>query len=241
MKALILAGGFGTRLKELGENTPKGLLKQGDTPLMTHICKELESIEAIDEVALVTNNKYFQQYNSWLSDNFPKIKIFNDGINTSEERLGALGDLQFVVEKLSWANQTVIVLPSDTYFEFSLNTLVSEALQNNDFTTVVRDVKDPGIIAHRLGCAVIKDNLIVDFIEKPANPPSTLASIPFYIYRPKDFILLQDYQRAQNNMDTPGSFIPWLLKKGEVVRPFVVESNTLDVGTKVDFEMLQNL
>ena len=61
MKALILAAGYGSRLYPLTKNTPKPLLPIGESPLINYILDKLEGIEQIEEVYVVTNNKFYNK------------------------------------------------------------------------------------------------------------------------------------------------------------------------------------
>jgi len=241
MKALILAGGFGTRLKEIGQVTPKGLLEQKGKPLLEHTFLEIASLKDCDQIALISNGKYYNQYKNWLAQKNHPITLLDNGVLNPNERLGALGDLDFAVDSLHWQDETILVLPSDTYFEFSLQEIVAIYKKTNNFVTVVRDVGDKSIIANRLGCAILSEGEMVEFIEKPSNPPSTYAAIPFYLYTPEVLKLLKTYKNEGNEMDTPGSIIPWLLEKKIPVKTLVVTSMTLDVGTPKDLTELQNL
>lgn len=241
MKAVILAGGFGTRLKQLGENTPKGLLNQRETPLMSHICQEISKIDEIDQVALVANGKYAPKYQSWLNNNFPEVLLLNNGVFEPEKRLGALGDLHYTLNQLSWYDEPILVLPSDTYFQFSLNQILEIYKSHQTFVTVVRDVQDKSIIAGRLGCAKLNNGELIEFYEKPLYPPTTLASIPFYLYNPETLKLLGVYKDDNQDMDAPGSIIPWLLQKKIPIHALEVSSMTLDVGTPEDVSRLQEL
>lgn len=242
MRALILAAGFGTRLKELGEKTPKGLIKQHNKPLLKHVCQEIEALgQNIQTTALVTNNKYFSQYSAWTHANYPRIQVLNNGVDSSEKRLGAIGDLHRVVDSLNWRDEPLLVLPSDTYFEFNLSDLVEIYEKTHDFVTVVRLMPDKKIIANRLGCAVVEQDRITKFLEKPSTPPSLYAAIPFYLYPEKVLKQIPDYMDQGNDPDSPGSIIPWLIANNIPVRTIITTNQTLDVGTQEDITALQQL
>jgi glucose-1-phosphate thymidylyltransferase len=240
MKSIILAGGYGTRLKEAGEGLPKGLIAVGETTLVERVVDELRAL-GISEIALVTNEKYYSHYSRW-AGNQKNISLVNDGTTSPETRLGALGDLLLVIQTLGWEDDAILVAPSDTYYEFPLSLFRNMVQKSpNDFATIVRKM-DMGDIKNRLGCAILNElNQIVDFVEKPEDPPSPYAAIPFYYYPAQAHALLTQYAAAGNSMDAPGNIIPWLLKRGLPVRACVVDHRTIDVGTPKDRETLKTV
>lgn len=241
MNILILAAGFGTRLKEYGEATPKGLIPTTKGTLLDHVLQECAGLQA--PIALVTNEKFYPVYREWILKNYPdlNVKLINDGATAPEARLGAIGDILYVLKELSWEEDDLLVIPSDTFFGFPLTDFVTFAQEENMFATVVRDMQDKAIIANRLGCPTIKDERIIAFVEKPADPPTTVAAIPFYYYPKRILPLLSDYKRSGGNMDAPGSIIPWLLSKQQNIAAFQISSATLDVGTPADVESVHSL
>lgn len=241
MNILLLAAGFGTRLKEYGETTPKGLVSTASGTLMDHVLHECAQLSA--PIALVTNGRFFSTYSEWLTKNYASlhVNVINDEAMTPETRLGALGDIAFSINQLGWEDEDLLVLPTDTFFSFSLEDFVRFATDENLFATVIRDMGDKNLIANRLGCATVRDERIIAFVEKPADPPTSLAAIPFYYYPRKVLALIAEYRESGGNMDAPGSIIPWLLSKQLPVAAYQIESTTLDVGTPMDIETVRSL
>jgi len=104
MKALILAAGYGTRLYAIAKDTPKALLKINEKPLVNFILDKIEHLQGLNEVILVTNNKFFEIFERWRDDQVSyahKITIVNDHTETPEDRLGSIGDIEFVLKKRS--------------------------------------------------------------------------------------------------------------------------------------------
>ncbi len=244
MKAIILAAGYGTRLGEFGEETPKGLITGSDgKTLLDRVLAEIFSLHEFptaENVLVVSNNRFFDQYQDFLQKNYPAVELLNDGSSTPEERLGALGDLALALNSKNWWNDDLLVLPSDTYFEFKLSQLVRLAKEKPGLVTIVRDLKDKSLIENRLGCAVLRGTEIAEFVEKPTEAPSSYAAIPFYFYNADIVPKIKDYIAAGGSTDTPGSIIPWFLQEGISVHALKIDSETLDVGTLPDVEKLQS-
>jgi glucose-1-phosphate thymidylyltransferase len=241
IRALILAAGYGTRLKTIGNNLPKGLITFGNTCLVQHVISELHN-NNISEAAIITNEKYYAKYKSWLDCGSYKCILLNDKTRSADERLGALGDLKFAIDQLGWQKENILVVPSDTYFSFSLKPFLNTIAKHpDDFSSIVRKM-DIEEIRNRLGCAILSTKkLITKFVEKPAEPPTNYGSIPFYYYPAKIHKLLAKYAAEGNSMDAPGNIIPWLIKNKIPVRASIVSENTLDVGTMVEIEKLRSI
>ncbi|MBD3279415.1 MAG: NTP transferase domain-containing protein [Candidatus Pacebacteria bacterium] len=247
-KVLILAAGFGTRLKALGQNLPKGLLQSqtGET-LIARIIADVQQAfqtrnQPLPTLALVTNQRFFTQYQDFFANQLPELElqILNDGVTKSTQRLGALGDLLLAVKQLGWFDQDVLVLSSDNFYSYSVGQLLDLFSQKQTFVTVARHLTKEQIKG-RFGCYVLgKDGLVKKFVEKPAQPPSEFAGSSFYIYPQEVWPVVKKYQQADGDLDAPGAIIPWLLKQGVKVYALVLEPGTLviDVGTPADVTKL---
>jgi len=241
LHAIILGGGFGTRLSGT-VTVPKGLISTGGTTLVGKVITDLLRLPLIKQISLITNAKYFPAYQQYLQSQFPDtpIKLLNDGATTNDTRLGALGDLIYALDQTQAWDTDTLVLPTDTYYSFPLQEFIDFYSQFHSFTTVVREMSVDQI-ANRLGCAVMDGDRITAFIEKPPKPPSPYAAIPFYIYPQPVLSLIHQYQSSGGSLDSPGSIIPWLLAKSVHLHAFKISSETIDVGTHLDLEHLQHL
>ena len=236
IKAILLAAGYGTRLYPLTLNKPKPLLDIAGKPIVEHIVRKIEEIDDIDEIFIVTNNKFSEHFTKWVS-NFAskkKITVVNDQTMSNEDRLGSLGDIQFVIkqEKL---DDDILVVAGDNLFEFSLREMFDLFKQKNKTIVALYDVKDRELAKQYGIVSIDKNNKMIDFVEKPAEPPSTLSSTVIYFY-PKHVVkLLMDYGKHGENTDKAGNFLEWLYKK-ENVYCYVSDKKWFDIGS---FEQLE--
>jgi glucose-1-phosphate thymidylyltransferase len=83
--------------------------------------------------------------------------------------------------------------------------------------------------AKSYGLVDIEGEEVVDFQEKPDNPPSTLVSIACYAF-PADAVRFGEYLAGDNNPDEPGWFIQWLVDR-EPVYAFSFDGAWYDIGT----------
>ena len=219
MKALILAAGYGTRLYSLVKNTPKALLEINKRPLIDYILDRIKDISGLDELILVTNDKFDSIFQGWAGQQeaFPYgIRIINDGTKTPEDRLGSIGDIEFALKEAR-INDDVLVIGGDNLFDYNITEYIEFAKTKSPSVSIglydVGDVKE----ATKFGIAGLDENArIVSFEEKPEEPQSTLVAMCFY-YLPKNSLgLINDYLVESKKSDTAGDYIRWLYQKNNV-------------------------
>jgi glucose-1-phosphate thymidylyltransferase len=143
MKAIILCAGYATRLYPLTKDKPKPLLDVKDKPIAEHIIKKIEDIEEINEIFIVTNNKFFTHFLDW-NANFSstkKVTIVNDKTMSNDDRLGSLGDIRFVIENMN-VSEDIMVVAGDNLFEFSLKPMIEIYREKSTPVVALYDVKD---------------------------------------------------------------------------------------------------
>ena len=124
LKCIILCAGFATRLYPLTENFPKPLLSVGGKSILDWIIDDIDSCGLIDEYVIVSNQKYIRQFNEWSDTKSQNITVLDDGTTSNENRLNAVRDIQFAVEKLN-INEDTLVFAGDNVLDFSLKNLLN--------------------------------------------------------------------------------------------------------------------
>ena len=111
MKALILAAGYAKRLWPLTKNKPKPLLEVKGKPIIEHIISGIKEIPEIDEILVVTNEKFSITFEDWAKEydcEIP-IKVINDLTTSNEDRKGAVGDMQYVIEETDFDDDLMVI------------------------------------------------------------------------------------------------------------------------------------
>lgn len=230
MKSIILAAGYATRLYPLTLNTPKPLLDINGKPIIEYILDKIFEIN-VNEIFIVTNNKFFAHFNKWLKNyktNIP-IKVLNDGTLTNETRIGAIGDINFAIKKEN-IKDDILVIGGDNLFKLSLKEFIN--FQKNKKTSIIaaHDIKDKELAKLYGILSVNKDNKIINFVEKPKFPESTLASTCIYFFSKETLTLFHKYIEEGNPADKTGYFIEWLYKKTDI-HAFIFDSEWYDIGS----------
>ena len=130
MRCILLAAGYGTRLKPLTNNCPKPLVKVADKTILCHITDKLADYAGDDfkEISIVGNAVGYDQLKSWeqskISENFKyPLTILNDQTTTNETRLGPIGDIQFTIEQQN-IDDDLLIIAGDNLFEFDLQKFI---------------------------------------------------------------------------------------------------------------------
>lgn len=241
MKAIVLAAGYATRLYPLTKDRPKPLLEVAGKTILDYITEKMERVEEIDEIIIVTNDKFSVHFEEWAKEApySTKLTVVNDGTLTNETRLGAIGDIQYVIDQLN-VNDDLMVLAGDNLFNFELTDYVSfyDQVGTNCIATYSESNMDQ---LRRNGIAELDENhKVIGFEEKPAEPKSTYCVPTLYILKQETLPLIKQYLDEGNNPDAPGQIIPYLLNHTEV-NAYVFESKRYDIGTLESYERAQKI
>lgn len=239
MKALILAAGYATRLFPLTKDTPKSLLKLNGRLVIDYILDKIEQIGDINEILIVSNNKFYGQFNRWLvvkaENKLNKYILLNDGSNAVKDRLGAIRDLNFAIEN-ELIDDDLLILAGDNLFDFNLNDFVRFGFDKKPYHSVCLYLPNNNYAdLTRFGIAQLNEfTQVVNFEEKPAMPRSNLIGTCIYFIPKEKLYLVPEYLNSGNNSDTPGSYINWLVRKDKVFGK-IYDGTWLDLG---DFDSL---
>ncbi|WP_439673861.1 sugar phosphate nucleotidyltransferase [Embleya sp. MST-111070] len=221
MKAVVMAGGEGTRLRPMTSSMPKPLLPVVNRPIMEHVLRLLKRHGLSETVVTV-------QFLASLVRNY-----FGDGEElgmsltyaNEETPLGTAGSVKNAEEALK--DDTFLVISGDALTDFDLTALVEYHRAKGALVTVcLTRVPDP----LEFGITIIDDEGRVDrFLEKPTwgQVFSDTVNTGIYVMEPEVF----DYVAAGVSVDWSGDVFPKLLKEGKPIYGYVAEGYWEDVGT----------
>jgi len=231
MKVLILAAGYGTRLYPIIKDIPKPLLDVADKPIIEHVLDKIKSIEGLQEVLVVTNEKFYGHFTDWADncDYVVPVKVINDGTTSPGDRLGSVGDIRYVLNNYG-VEDDLLVIGGDNLFDYPLEESIEFARQKNSHVTI--GLYDIGNIdnAKQFGVVAIDDNgKVVSFEEKPEEPKSSLIAMCYYYFPQETLVLVEDYIRQSQKTDKAGDYIRWLSEE-KGVYGFTFEGKWYDIG-----------
>ncbi|MFM2081490.1 MAG: hypothetical protein RL380_181 [Verrucomicrobiota bacterium] len=235
MKVIILAAGYATRLYPLTLTQPKPLLPVAGKPMIDHVIDNLAPIAGIDRIIIVTNAKFAGHFQKWADDyraNKAKLNftIVNDGSTDDTNKLGAIGDINYVLDREK-IDDDIIVVAGDNLFSDKLGEFGQVCREKNAPVLALYDVGNLEEIKKYNSITLDAAGRITFFEEKPKEPKSTLTGIALYYYPKHTLPLLRQYIAEGNNPDQPGRLVQWLYPR----TPFytwTVPGLWFDIGSK---------
>lgn len=231
MKAIILVAGYATRLYPLTKNTPKPLLKVGGKAIIDHIIEEVNTLDAVDSIFVISNHKFAKNFEEWaLSKTNPKpITVIDDGTDSDETKRGAIGDIQYTIEQGN-IDDDVVIIAGDNLFTYSLKEYYDFYKAKGADCVCVKQFDDMEMIK-QLGVVLMDENdRVIDLEEKPQQPKSNKAAFATYMYTRETVKMVREYLDEGNSPDAPGYFLQWLHKK-KPVYGYVMNGECYDIGT----------
>ncbi|MCK5283478.1 MAG: nucleotidyltransferase family protein [Nanoarchaeota archaeon] len=219
MKAIILAGGEGTRLRPLTYKIPKALIPIRGKTLTEHVIDILKKYGANEIILSIAYKR------EAMKDYFKDGKEFNIGISYVEEPepLGTAGPLIILNKQNKQLKETFFMVNGDNLFNVNLKEMLEFHKKNKATATIgLSRIEDP----RSYGVAVLDGDKIAEFIEKPKDPPTNYINSGYYILEPEVFELIKDKEKAMIEKD----IFPILAKQGKLYG-FKCDNMWFDTGT----------
>ena len=220
MKAIILAAGYGTRLKPITNHTPKCLVKINNIPLLEIW---LNALNKCGVNSFLINTHHLSE----LVKSFVNNSKFKKNITLVHENklLGTAGTLKKNLDFLS--DNSNFFLHADNLCKEDLRNLVSAhnlRPKNCLFTMMSFKTKNP----KNCGILQVSKNIMVDYNEKPSIPKSNLANCATYILTKK---FIADYKESKffkDSIDFSKDVVPNYINK---VYTYQTKKLFVDIGT----------
>ena len=220
MKAVILAGGEGTRLRPLTSNQPKPMMPIANRPMMEHIVRLLAD-HGIDQI-VVTVAFLANQIRTYFGDG-SELGV-EMRYATEDSPLGTAGSVRNAIDEL---DDTFLVISGDVLTDVDLTELIQAHRDSGALGTIaLKRVTDPvefGIVITR------EDGRIERFLEKPTwgQVFSDTINTGIYVLEPRIF----DFIAPDEVVDFSGDVFPAALAAGESLYGHVIDGYWEDVGT----------
>ena len=220
MKAVILAGGKGTRLRPYTTVIPKPLVPIGEKAIIEILLSQLYK-NNVDEIFICVNH-FAELIKAFLGDGKKYGIKINYSLETSE--LGTVAPLKL----LKYLPDNFLVMNGDLLTDLNFNELFNFHLENQSNLTIAtyrRDTKiDFGVIKSRPD-----DNIVLEFIEKPIYEFE--VSMGVYVMNNKILDLIPS--NIHFGFD---NLINHLLEKKIPIKTFLYKGYWLDIGRPDDYE-----
>ncbi|XOB40754.1 MAG: nucleotidyltransferase family protein [Candidatus Nealsonbacteria bacterium] len=222
LKAVILAGGKGTRLYPITYEIPKPLLPVKKKPIINHLV-ELFSEQGIKDIFVLINKEFKEEFDWWKKRYYPKnnIKLVEES-----EPLGTFGGLYYLKKEL--LGKEFFLTNGDELKKINLKKM-KDFHQKKGILATIALVKVPN--PQDYGVVICKDGIVQKFLEKPKNPPSKYINSGLYLLSPEIF----EYHPGSKFSMIETNLFPKLAKKGELAG-FKFNGKWTDCGTWQRYE-----
>jgi glucose-1-phosphate thymidylyltransferase len=229
MKAVVLAGGYATRLWPITRHRPKMFLPIGETTVIDRIFEGIEEDGRIDEAFVSTNERFAGEFEEYLDGRgFEKPTLSVEDTTEEDEKFGVVGALAQLVDR-EGVDDDLLVIAGDNLISFEVSDFVDFFEEKGAPTLAAYDVGSRER-AKSYGLVELDGDEVVDFQEKPDDPNSTLVSIACYAFTADTVGLLETYLEDGNNPDEPGWFVQWLQDR-ERTCAYSFDGAWYDIGT----------
>ena len=225
MKAVVMAGGYGTRLRPLTVKLPKPMIPIANRPMLEHIVLLLRE-HGFDDIIMLT---YF--FPDTIEEYFGDGSAFGVKISYRQDPPGGLGTAGAVKNVEDLIGGPFLVISGDVITDFDLTRAMDFHNGRDDLATMILTrVHNP----LPFGVVITDDNdRVVRFLEKPSwgEVFSDTINTGIYILEPEIFDLIpRGVQR-----DFSKDIFPALLEKGDPPGAFIAEGHWKDVGNAVEY------
>ncbi len=195
MKLILPVAGKGARLRPHTFTKPKSLVRVAGKTVLQHVLDSFKDIEIEEFVVITDENRHIIE--EYIGRHYPKLNVT---YITQTELLGPAHAVWLASPRINEGDDVLVVF-NDTLFVTDL-TKIQELSEGLDGLIYSKEVDDPS----RFGVNVMKDNLIVDMVEKPDEPISRLAQVGMYYL--KDGRAFMDYinRTIEENRKVKGEF-----------------------------------
>jgi len=227
MEAIILAGGFGTRLRPLTYTRAKSLLPIMNKPMIAYLIEMLP--EEVDTVVLAVNYRKKQIENYFKKNNFGKKIIVND----EPEPLGTGGAVKYAEKHIK---DNFFVLNSDIICSLDLNEMIKFYREKKAISTIslwpVENVSEFGV------ADVKNDGKIVGFVEKPRpeDAPSNFINAGVYLLDP----MILDYIETGRLVSMEKEIFPQIINDTGRFFGYKFQGYWMDIGRISSYKKVHN-
>ncbi|MFP4590950.1 MAG: sugar phosphate nucleotidyltransferase [Halobacteriales archaeon] len=229
MEAVVLAGGYATRLWPITRHRPKMLLPLAEGTVIDRILAALEAEPRVETVYVSTNRRFKSAFETFLTERaYDKATLSVEETVEEGEKIGVIGAIAQLIER-EGIDDDLIVVGGDNLFSFEVGDFLDFFEAHDGPCLAAYDVGSTDA-ARSYGLVSVDGDRVVDFQEKPDEPSSTLVSIACYAFTEAAVRAFERYLAGDNNPDEPGWFIQWLYAR-DPVYAFVFDGTWFDIGT----------
>lgn len=233
MKAIVLSGGYATRLWPMTQDKPKMLLPLGESLVIDPILHELETVSRVDDVYVSTNTEFAPDFERYLENRpYEKPRISVEESGEEAEKLGVVGALDQLTKREQIADDELLVVAGDNVMDMEIAGFADRMERTDSPLLAAYDIESTEK-ASSYGLVQTDNGTVTQFQEKPSNPETTLVSIACYGL-PAEHVRFDEYLDDGQNPDEPGWYFQWLQGQTELLA-HEFTGTWFDIGTPASY------
>lgn len=238
MIAIILAGGYATRLGPLTVKGPKPLLEVAGRAILGHIIDRLGKCSEVNKVVIATNTTFENQFKDWLSRNrYSNVIVRAEVSESDSNKPGAIRSLAGLAREFD--SDSYLIIAGDNLFTSNLQGFFQYFRDKQCSVVAIYDIMEMDLAKELSVLELDAEGKIVAFQEKPKQPTTTFIGTCIYLLPQRSLHRIYEYLKEGGNPDSPGYFVQWLAKK-ELVYGYILEGKWWDIGTPESYDQARS-
>jgi NDP-sugar pyrophosphorylase family protein len=198
------------------------------------VVDRLDGVARVEAIDVVTHEAFLAVFERWAAGRTTRarLRIRGNGTTRFEDRRGAVGDLQYYLERTG-TRSDLLVLGGDQLFDDSLEALAETACREP--TLAVHDVGTPERVSSLASVELDAEGYVRRVVEKDPSPSTTLAVPAIYGLPARLLGEIGRYLEAAGRSDNLGYLAEWLVERHRV-RGIRLGGRWIDVGSPEEYE-----
>ena len=199
-------------MRPLTEDTPKSLVQVAGHPILDYLLDEISAWADLDAIHLAVNHRDAEAFRTWadvhrsrLADEEIALHVHDDGVDTPDDQLGVVGDLQFLLREVGLPDDGALVSGGDSLYRFPLAPILN-AYDGTINQVLALHEPDPERRAHS-SLLRLDGPHVAEIVDDPTGGTSERICPSWTLLRPDALRLVDEYLSDDGPADQLGSFL----------------------------------
>ena len=213
---------------------------------MDYLLDQIVRFRGLESIHIVVNDKFIYKFVDWIvtwqnrvNEKGIELVLYNNGVRDIESRLGAGGDLYFVLDQGNLFGKNALIAAGDNIFLFDLINIWEDFYHHPKNLLLALEEIDQRRLKRSGVLGLDPNDKVLSFQEKPEQPNSNWLCPALYFLQGDGVKLIHEYLETANSTDAIGDFINFLVNNTDIYATRSMDKR-LDLGSMEDFENANN-